>query len=116
VKANDLAFWTGCDPIPSINRLERTGHIEHVGPGEPHQHWRAVDVMVSACAMAAGSTISTDRRCRRIGQCRVMNARSIVIIDDAGLSASLVDHQRDAERLSACATTTARPSVAEPIC
>jgi hypothetical protein len=45
VKANDLAFWTGCDPVPSINRLERTGHIEHAGPGEPHQHWRAVDVM-----------------------------------------------------------------------
>jgi hypothetical protein len=45
VKANDLAFWTGCDPTPSINRLERTGHIEHVGPGEPHQHWRAVSMM-----------------------------------------------------------------------
>ncbi len=41
----NLAFWIGRDPTPSIDRLTRTGHVEHVGPSEPHQHWRAVSMM-----------------------------------------------------------------------
>jgi len=40
--AENMSFWIGRDAQPVINRLERTGHIEHVGPGEPRQHWRAV--------------------------------------------------------------------------
>lgn len=42
--AENLAWWLGRDPTPSINRLERIGAVEHVGPGEPRQHWRAVKV------------------------------------------------------------------------
>lgn len=43
--AENLAWWMGRDITPVLNRLERTGHVEHVGPGEPRQHWRAASMM-----------------------------------------------------------------------
>ena len=43
VKAADLRFWIGRDPVAAIQRLEESEAIEKVGPDFPAQHWRAID-------------------------------------------------------------------------